>query len=184
MYGLPQAGIIAQDCLTTRLHQAGYQQSKVTPGYWRHKWCPISSTLVVDDFGLKYINKTDVNHLISMLSQDYKIIMDWDGTQYLGLTLDWDYKLRKVHISMPEYIEKALIRFGHTSPNKPQLQPHPHTLPAYGATIHYAKCIDQSSKATKEQQKYIQQVIGVLLYYKPIGASPGWNFFLGGKGAF
>jgi hypothetical protein len=37
MYGLPQAGIRAQDCLTTRLHQAGYQQSTVTPGYWWHK---------------------------------------------------------------------------------------------------------------------------------------------------
>ena len=66
---------------------------------------------------------------------------------------------------MPGYIEKALIRFGHTPPNKPQLQPHPHTVPTYGATIQYAKHIDQSSKATEEQQQYIQQVIGVLLYY-------------------
>jgi hypothetical protein len=66
---------------------------------------------------------------------------------------------------MPGYIEKALIRFGHIPPDKPQLQPHPHTVPTYGATIQYAKHIDQSSKATKEQQKYIQQVIGVLLYY-------------------
>ena len=66
---------------------------------------------------------------------------------------------------MPGYIKKALIRFGHTPLNKPQLQPHPHTLPTYGATIQYAKHIDQSSKATKEQQKYIPQVIGVLLYY-------------------
>ena len=49
--------------------------------------------------------------------------------------------------------------------NKPQRQPHPHTLPTYGATIQYAKHINQSPPATKEQQKYIQQVIGVLLYY-------------------
>ena len=80
MYGLPQAGIIAQELLTTRLHQAGYRQSKVTPGYWRHEWRPISFTLVVDDFGVKYINKTDVNHLIRVLSQDCKIHTDWDGT--------------------------------------------------------------------------------------------------------
>jgi hypothetical protein len=66
---------------------------------------------------------------------------------------------------MTGYIEKTLIRFGHTPPNKPQLQPHPHTVPTYGATIQYAKHIDQSSKATEEQQQYIQQVIGVLLYY-------------------
>ena len=165
MYGLPQAGIIGQDLLTTQLHQAGYRQSKVTPGYWHHEWCPISFTLVVDDFGVKYINKTDVDHLTSVLSQDYKIDTDWDGTRYLGLTLDWDYKLRKVHLSMPGYIKKALIRFGHTPPDKPQLQPHPHTLLTYGATIQYAKHTDQSSKVMKEEQKYIQQVIGVLLYY-------------------
>ena len=70
MYGLPQAGIIAQNLLTKRLHKAGYSQSKVTPGYWRHSWRPISFSLVVDDFGVKYINKEDVEHLISVLIQD------------------------------------------------------------------------------------------------------------------
>jgi hypothetical protein len=93
MYGLLQASIIVQDLLTKRLHKAGYQQSKVTPGYWRHEWRPISFILVVDNFGVKYINKTNVGHLTSLLSQDYKIDTDWEGTRYLGLTLDWDYKL-------------------------------------------------------------------------------------------
>ena len=83
MYGLPQAGIIAQELLTKQLHKAGYQQSKVTPGYWRHEWCPISFTLVVDNFGRKYINKTNIDHLTSVLSQDYKIDTDWEGTRYL-----------------------------------------------------------------------------------------------------
>ena len=125
MYSLPQAGIIAQELLTKRLHQAGYRQSTVTPGYWCHEWHPISYTLVVNNFRVKYINKTNVDHLTSVLSQDYEIGMDWDGTRYLGLTLDWYYKLRKKHLSMPGYIEKACIRFGHTMPNKPQRQPHP-----------------------------------------------------------
>jgi hypothetical protein len=165
MYGLPQAGIIAQDLLTKRLHKAEYRQSKVTPGYWRHEWRPISFTLVIDDFGVKCINKTDINHLASVLSQDYKIDTDWEGTRYLGLTLDWDYKLRKVHLSMPGYTKKACIRFGHTHPNSPQMQPHPHTLPTYGATIQFAKYINQTPLATKEKQKYIQQVIGIFLYY-------------------
>ncbi len=60
MYGLPQAGIIAQNLLTKRLHKAGYQQSKITPGYWCHDWRPISLTLIADNFGVKYINKEDV----------------------------------------------------------------------------------------------------------------------------
>jgi hypothetical protein len=37
MYGLPQAGIIAQELLEERLPKAGYSQSKITPGYWKHK---------------------------------------------------------------------------------------------------------------------------------------------------
>ena len=106
IYDLPQAGIIAQDLLTKQLRQAGYRQSKVTPGCWRHEWRPISFSLVVDDFGVKYINKTDIDHLTSVLRQDYEIDTDWDETQYLILTLNWDYKLRKVHLSMPGYIKK------------------------------------------------------------------------------
>ncbi len=92
MYGLPQAGIIAQELLQEQLLKAGYHQSKVTPGYWKHDWRPISFTLVVDDFGVKYINETDINHHLQALKQDYKIEEDWEGTRYLGITLDWDYK--------------------------------------------------------------------------------------------
>jgi hypothetical protein len=55
----------------------------------------------MDDFGVKYINKTDINHLIQTLKQDYKIEKDWEGTWYLGITLDWDYKKHEVHLSMP-----------------------------------------------------------------------------------
>jgi hypothetical protein len=108
MYGLPQAGIIAQELLQERLLKAGYRQSKVTPGYWKHDWRPISFTLVVDDFGIKYINETNVNHLIQALKQDYEIEEDWEGTRYLDITLDWDYKKREVHLSMPGYVERAL----------------------------------------------------------------------------
>ena len=37
MYELPQAGIIAQELLKECLLAAGYSQSKITPGYWKHK---------------------------------------------------------------------------------------------------------------------------------------------------
>jgi hypothetical protein len=80
VYGLPQTGIIAQNLLTKRLHKAEYQQSKITPGYWHHDWCSISFTLVVNNFGVKYINKEDVEHLASILKQDYEINIDWEDT--------------------------------------------------------------------------------------------------------
>ena len=36
MYGLPQAGIIAQELLQKRLADVGYHQSQIVPGLWTH----------------------------------------------------------------------------------------------------------------------------------------------------
>ena len=55
MYGLPQAGVLANKLLGERLCEFGYRQSDTTPGFWKHIWRPISFTLVVDDFGVKYV---------------------------------------------------------------------------------------------------------------------------------
>ncbi len=133
----------------------GTPKSKVTPGYWQHSWRPISFSLIVDNFGVKYINKEDVEHLISVLKQEYKIDTDWEGTRYLGLTLDWDYTKREVHLSMPGYIENALVHFGHEPPVKPQMQPYPHTIPTYGMKIQHAKAADTSPPVTKAEEKFI-----------------------------
>ena len=165
MYGLPQAGIIAQELLKECLKAAGYSQSKITHGYWKHDWRPISFTLVVDDFGVKYIGKEHVMHLINTLKKDYEVEEDWDGKRYVGITMDWDYKKREVHLSMPEYVERSLARFGHSIPDKPQHQPHLHTIPTYGATVQYAKPKDTSRKLSPQEKKFIQEVIGVFLYY-------------------
>jgi hypothetical protein len=165
MYGLPQAGIIAQELLEERLQKAGYTQSKLTPGYWKHEWRPISFTLVVDDFGVKYIGKEHVMHLIKSLKEHYEVEEDWEGRRYLGITLDWDYKKREVHLSMPDYVERALVRFDHPTPDKPQHQPHQHAIPTYGATVQYAKLEDTSQRLSPSEKKYIQEVIGTFLYY-------------------
>jgi hypothetical protein len=55
MYGLSQAGIVAQELLVKWLKEHGYSQSKPTPGLWTHKWQPITFSLIVDNFGVKYI---------------------------------------------------------------------------------------------------------------------------------
>jgi hypothetical protein len=51
MYGLPHAGIIAQQLLKERLQMDSYCQSKTTPGLWPHNTLLISFSLVVDNFG-------------------------------------------------------------------------------------------------------------------------------------
>jgi hypothetical protein len=53
MYGLPQAGRLANNLLIMRLSPHGYHPVKHTHGMWHHKTSPITFTLVVDDFGVK-----------------------------------------------------------------------------------------------------------------------------------
>jgi hypothetical protein len=57
MYGLPQAGILANQLLARCLAIHGYHKTKFTPGLWRHVTHPIQFTLVVDDFGVQYVGK-------------------------------------------------------------------------------------------------------------------------------
>ena len=71
MYDMPYSGLIAQELLKKRLEKHGYQQSKLTPGFWKHKWCPISFSLAVNDFGVKYVGKQHITHLINTLKENY-----------------------------------------------------------------------------------------------------------------
>ena len=57
IYGLPQAGIFANNQLIKLLEPKGYYQCRHTPGLWRHKCRPILFSLVVDDFGIKYVGE-------------------------------------------------------------------------------------------------------------------------------
>ena len=50
----------------------------MTPGFWTHAWSPMSFTLVVDDFGVKYVGKKNADHLVRFLKENYKISEDWD----------------------------------------------------------------------------------------------------------
>jgi hypothetical protein len=165
MYGLPQAGIIAQQLLEQRLQANGYHQSKINPGFWTHDWRPICFALCVDDFGVKYVGKEHADHLIQTLQGHYEISMDWNGRRYIGLTLQWDYQHRSVHLSMPGYCEKAGQRFHHSKPNKPQHQPYPSAPRTYGNIQQFCNSADTSPALGKQQKTFVQEVIGVFLYY-------------------
>jgi hypothetical protein len=88
MYSLPKSGLIANKLLEKRLNKHGYWQSKLVPGLWRHDTRPIRFTLVVDDFGVKYIGKERAMHLKKVLKLHYKLTCNWTGTCYIGITLD------------------------------------------------------------------------------------------------
>jgi Reverse transcriptase (RNA-dependent DNA polymerase) len=165
MYGLKQAGRLANDQLVTFLEKYGYRPVEHTPGLWRHDTRPITFTLVVDDFGVQYTSQEDLDHLLDALRSHYKISFDPTGTKYCGLDLAWDYTKRTCHVSMPGYIERALQRFKHEAPSKPQHSPHPWVQPDYGAKTQLTAPIDSTKPLDKHELKYVQEVLGTLLYY-------------------
>ncbi len=79
VWGLPQAGILANKCLRQKLAPFGCFESTNTPGLWYHKTRPIMFTLVVDNFGVKYVNKDDVDHLIASIKKSYMLTEEWTG---------------------------------------------------------------------------------------------------------
>ncbi len=96
---LPQAGILVNKLLQKRLLPHGYYKCKHTPGLWQHLTRPISFTLVVNDFGVKYVGKEHVNHLIKCIKEKYELSEDWSGDLYCGIKLHWDYNACTVHKS-------------------------------------------------------------------------------------
>ena len=117
---------------------------------------------MVDDFGVKYQSEADVQHLLSVLEQDYTVATDWEGAKYAGVSLDWNCSKREVYLSIPGYCKEALVRFGHNL-RKANDQPHKHALPVYRQTIQYAKEAETTPPIDDSRKEFIQQVTGIFL---------------------
>jgi hypothetical protein len=103
----------------------GYYECINTPGLWYHISRPISFTLDVDDFGVKYVEQQHADHLIASIKNTYKkLTEDWTGSLYCGIMLDWDYVGRTVDISMPGYIKKKLQEYNHLLLGRIQYYPY------------------------------------------------------------
>lgn len=133
MYGLPQSGSLMHDLLKEQLNKEGYFQSEIVPSLWKHKTKKIQFALVVEDFGIKYIQDADLGHLVKTLEQYYDVTLNKTGQEYVIINLDWDYKGGKVHLSWKPYLDKALKQFGIEPPTKTVDFPCPHISPKYRA---------------------------------------------------
>jgi hypothetical protein len=119
MYGLPQAGILANQLLKRRLAAKGYYQCQHTLGLWRHMWWTITFCLVFDNFGIKVTNMANFKHLKEALEEHYTVAVNYEGSLFCGIKLTWDYACCHVDCSMPGYIATALKKYQHTMPTIP-----------------------------------------------------------------
>jgi hypothetical protein len=162
MYGLKQAGLLANQLLKTCLAPFGYYLARHTPGLWLYKTWPIAFSLIVDDFVVKYVGKQHSDHLRNALLKTYELITDWESMVYSGMILKWDYKIRTCDISMPGYISNVLSKFQHHAPNHPQHTPSRYVTPACGAKTQYATK-DDTPPLTAKQCITIKKVTGSVL---------------------
>jgi hypothetical protein len=62
-------------------------------------------------------------------------------------------------------LPKAMTQFKHETPNNIQTSPHQHTAIQYRAKTQFVADKEVSPPLNKEEMKYIQTVVGTLLYY-------------------
>ena len=65
---------------------------------------------------------------------------------------------------MPKFVQKALNKFLHTAPKRPQYAPHQWTQPIYGQKIQYATNHLTSPKVDINEQRKLLSIIGTFFY--------------------
>jgi hypothetical protein len=160
MYGLPQAGVLE------RLARHGYFEQPHTPGLWKQVSRPVWFNLCVDDFGIKYIGRTHLQHLYDALrTETYKIVEDLEGDLYCGIALKWNYTKRYVDLAMVKYVMKQMTKYGHVAPLKPQHCPYSPNPIKYGKDNQAPSPLDDSPLLDAAGKKRVQQIVGSFLYY-------------------
>ena len=167
MYGLKQAAILAYETVTKLLTAAGYELISGSTGLWKHNRNNLMFALCVDDFGVKYYRKEDVQHLMQALSKVYKVTSDWTGRNFLGFQLDWHYDEGYLDLSMPGYINDTLSKLQHVPKVFPQYSPHHYQPIVYGVkgSRQYATPPSDSPELNTKETRKIQSAVGSLLYY-------------------
>eukprot|EP00957_Ditylum_brightwellii_P148134 11277964-Ditylum_brightwellii.AAC.1 len=97
-------GCIAHGILVKNLAPYGHFPGACTPDPWHHTYQPTVFVFYVDGFGIKYMTPYDADHLLTCIKQHYHVTVDWSGTTYYGLHLEWNYPGKWVDISVPNYV--------------------------------------------------------------------------------
>jgi len=167
MYGHPYAGRGANLDLVTHLASYHFFQDPNIPCLFTHDTRPISFTLVVDDFGVKYNDLADVHHLIQILEAKYDVHSDLTGSKYIGVKLDWDYENNTLTPSMPNYVAAGIARFCPDGPLSSAKTPGIYLPPQYGAPD-LGATVDTTPLVGPLDKQFIMEVVGYFLYYARI----------------
>jgi hypothetical protein len=169
MYGLAQAGRLAQDRLILHLAKHGYSQCTRTPCLFYHSERKTLFSLVVDDFGIKYFDVADREHLLNALRELYTITTDLKGTAYLGMHINYvrsdDANIRMIQISMPGATQAFLDKYQFVPKSQRTDAPAPYTSVKYGTHVIAPLPLDTSPPLDAARVVRAQSIIGSFQYY-------------------
>ena len=89
-----------------------------------------------------------------VLEQYYKITINLEGRNYVGIDLKWDYQKRTVDTSVPGYVEQAVHKVQHKKPTKPQDAPAKAVPIQYGARAQKHEQILHRNGQQKESKQF------------------------------
>ena len=163
IYGLPQAGILANKILCVKLQPHVYYKTS-SPGIWEHTTCPLGFTLIVNYFVIKYVNKEHIGHLIKCLQETYPIEIDWQDITYCDMNIEWDYEKRWSLIDMPAYMPTQFRKYDFSETwEKRCLYLSPKQR--FGKEAQAPDPPDMGDPLLKLDMKYVQRMVGLLLFY-------------------
>ncbi len=164
-YGLPQAGILANNLLQSQLNAEGFYEVASTPGLWCHKWRLIQICLIVDNFGKEYVGLEHFTYFLDILKKFHGVQYNMAGNRFAGMDIKWNYASCCCRISMPGYISLLLLKYKHPQSAKPRLSPCKCLPIAYGAKLHITPDPDASELLDANCKRHVQEIVGSLLYY-------------------
>ena len=99
------------------------------------------------------------------MEQWYDVTVDWPNSKYVDIGLKWDYKQRTLETSVPGFVNKALTKYQHLKPAKPQHAPAKAGPIQYGSKTQQSKPEDTSPQLSPAGIKRIQDVVGTFGWY-------------------
>ena len=166
MYELPEAGILSNKLLKKRLGKHGYYEFHFTPGLYRHVWLPIMFSLVFDDFGVKFQGIQHTKYLKWALEKYFKDSVDWEGPLFCGITLDWNYIMRHVDLSIPGYVQRKITKYQYSNPKNPQHSLYQAEPIQYSTKVHQPVKYGTIAPLSDYQIKCVQDIVGTFVWYR------------------
>ena len=167
IYGMRQAGYIAQRNLLALLKANGYYESGYDSIFTSNDGKTIFLTHT-DDFAIGYDDEKEVQQLVQMLTEaKYKITIDMEGKNFCGFEVEYNRNAPQPYIALTieKIIDKAIIRFGYDKVTKTRNTPYP-TANATNFTEYDPREMpdDISRILNAKEITLLQEMIGVLRY--------------------